>query len=279
MNDDGPARTLKEYASVLWPILAALVGAGWTWSQDRQQDARLAEDRQRTAEAQCFAQTQPVVDARLALRRQSSGTAAELDAAREVLILATARARAACNAARMDIPIPVTASLEAAAIAVQAPDLSSAALAAAVPAGAVTAAARPATTGDAGAPGGAGTTATERPGTATAPAAARLRLYIQIGAESQRAEAQQLIDRLRGERFEGVPVITPGVERVARPPAQAELRCLKAVDCRQADAFARWLEPQMKGNRRITVRSLASLYEDRADVRAGTFELWYPAEN
>ncbi|MEI7447183.1 MAG: hypothetical protein WCK28_20005, partial [Burkholderiales bacterium] len=134
MSDDGPARTLKEYASVLWPILAALVGAGWTWSQDRQQDARLAEDRQRTAEAQCFAQTQPVVDARLALRKVSSGTAAELDAAREALILATARARAACNAARMDIPIPVTASLEAAAIAVQASDLSSAALAAAAPA-------------------------------------------------------------------------------------------------------------------------------------------------
>lgn len=288
MADEAVPRALKEYTAFLWPILIATVGGFWTWSQDIQADRKLEQERLLKLQAQCFDQTHPAVEARLALRKAEDANLADRDALREEFILAGIRAATACRAAGMETPIPLEKRIEAEARALDDTDLRLAAFESVSSpqrvAGAFAWAPhvtkeptpdKPQSPPPELRPGGEPTHLPK--GRPTDAVAAPIRLYVQYSREADKAEAEALMDASRSTSFNGRTVSVPGVERVTRAPSRMELRCLTAVDCKQAEGLAAWVADRLNrpaGDVRVV--SLAATYEGRG-AKTGNYEFWFPA--
>jgi hypothetical protein len=101
------------------------------------------------------------------------------------------------------------------------------------------------------------------------------RIFVQIAAEDQRPAADMLrlaLQQLRGA--DGRQVIAPGVERVAQPSKEIELRYLKKADAAEAQELVARLGDLLQGG--VTAKDLSPTFDGRADIKRRTYELWFP---
>jgi hypothetical protein len=102
------------------------------------------------------------------------------------------------------------------------------------------------------------------------------RVFVQVVDPNQRTAAQLVIARLKGREFRQSKLEALGPEvvpnaRVSKP----EVRCLKKDDCPAARDLASYVEA-ITGNA-VSVTDISARYENDANVRPNTYEIWFPA--
>jgi hypothetical protein len=100
------------------------------------------------------------------------------------------------------------------------------------------------------------------------------RIFIQVASAAEAPAAQVIRARLNKARYGTGPIVAPGVETVANTLPQPELRCLKVADCQKAQDQATFLGVIM-GGKPPAIRNFSKKYEADANVKAGTYELWF----
>jgi hypothetical protein len=99
-----------------------------------------------------------------------------------------------------------------------------------------------------------------------------LRLFMQIGRESDRARARVLERMLEQSRVDEAPIVVPGIELVTATPRVHELRYANRSEAETAEKLAQQVSALLNGER-VVPKPIAA-----RNVAPRTFELWLAAK-
>lgn len=99
------------------------------------------------------------------------------------------------------------------------------------------------------------------------------RLFIEIADADQKPAALALRRAMKNFQLGGQSLIVPGIEQVAAPPQEIQLRFLKKGDVAEAKLLADEIGKLL--NLSIPTADLSPQFDARTDVKPRTYELWF----